>query len=129
MTTKKPGRGIDKKGRSKTNGQFVPIPHAMAQSPAWRSLRGNSIKVYVELRRRFNGGNNGQLTLSLDEGADLLGISKATVMRALQELEKKGFVVMTKRGFWYGRRASEYAVTDRSLNGHPPTNAWRKWTP
>ena len=129
MPTKKSGRGVDRKGRSKTNGQFVPIPYSMARSPAWRSLSGSATKVYVELHSRFHGGNNGQLTLSMDEGARLLGMSKATVKAAFDELQENGFVVRTKPGFWYGRKASEYAVTDKALNGYPPTNAWQHWKP
>lgn len=127
MKSRRRGRGIDAKGRSKSGGQFVPIPYPMARSAAWRSLSGSAVKVYVELRSRFNGNNNGDLSLSLDDGARLLGIGKATVQRAFTELEAKGFLKMVERGQWYGRRATRWAVTDRHLNGHPPTNTWRNW--
>ena len=97
--------------------------------PAWRSLSGAGVKVFVELRSRYHGGNNGDLSLSLDEAARLLHIGKATAARAFRELEDKGFIRMTKRGHWYGRRATTYAVTDRPLKDHPPTNNWRAWQP
>jgi len=115
-------------GRNQTE-QYIPVSYAMARSPAWRSLSGVSVKVWVELRARYNGANNGKLTLSLDEAARLLGIGKATVKRAYAELQAKGFIVMTRPGQWYGRLATEWAVTDRSFNGHPPTHAWRQWGP
>ena len=99
----------------------------MAQSSAWRSLSGSALKVLIELHCRFNGGNNGRLTLGWDEAARLLGIGKATVQRALDELIEKGFVRRTKAGHWYGRQATEWAVTDRGINGSPPTNEWRNW--
>jgi predicted transcriptional regulator len=101
----------------------------MAESAAWRSLSGTAVKVYVELRRRYNGGNNGDLSLSLDEAARLLHLGKATVGRAFVELEAKGFVRMTSRGRWYGRQATTYAVTDRPVGKNPPMNAWRAWPP
>jgi DNA-binding HxlR family transcriptional regulator len=123
------GRGIDKQGRSKSEGYYVPIPYVMAKSDAWRSLSGPSVKVYIELRRRYVGHNNGKLTLSLDEGVRLLHLGKTTVHRALRELEEKGFIKRTKRGRWYGRMASEYAVTDRPLDGYPATNDWKNWSP
>ena len=129
MKPRKPGRGIDQKGRSKRGGQFVPIPVDMARSAAWRSLTGTAVKVYIELRSRYNGGNNGDLSLSLDEAARLLGIGKATAQRAFAELEKKGFIKLTKRGRWYGRMASTYAATDRPHGTHPQTNDWRGWQP
>jgi len=52
----------------------------------------------VELRRHYNGGNNGDLSLSLDEAAGLLHLGKATVARAFGELEAKGTIRMTARG-------------------------------
>ncbi len=129
----KPGRGkgrrIDRNGRSKLDEQFVPIPYPMAESEAFRSLSGNALKVYVELRRRYNGANNGRLFLAFGEAAKLLGIGKSTAQRAFEELEQKGFVKQTRRGSWYGRQANEWAVSDQRHNGDRPTNAWRDWRP
>ncbi len=129
MKKRRRGRGVDATGRSKRGMQFVPIPYDMARSTAWRSLGGSAVKVYVELRRRYNGGNNGDLSLSLDEAARLLGIGKSTAHRAFTELELKGFLRLTKRGRWYGRMASTYAVTDRPHGRQPPSNDWRNWRP
>lgn len=47
-----------------------------------RQLSGPALKVLVELRCRYNGSNNGKVTLSLDEAARLLGLSKTTAKRA-----------------------------------------------
>lgn len=116
------------KGRNDAE-QYFKLSYQMARSPAWRSLSGAAVKVFLEIRCRFNGGNNGALTLSLDEAARLLGLGKATVARAMEELQEKGFIVKTKQGFWYGRQASEWAVTDKSVDGALPTNAWRQWKP
>ncbi len=109
--------------------QFVPIGYRMAHSAAWRSLGGPAVKVWVELRSRYHGGNNGKLSLSQDEAARLLDLGKATVVRALDELIEKGFIELKKRGNWYGRKASEYAVTDRGCQGLHATNAWLRWKP
>jgi len=121
-------RRTNAKGRRDTE-QYLLISYAMARSAAWRSLSGPAVKVWVELRCRFNGNNNGKLSLSLDEAARLLGIGKATAQRAFAELEEKGFIKMTKRGQWYGRLATEWAVTDRHYNGHLPTRDWQTWKP
>lgn len=129
MARRKRGRGVDAKGRSKGKGQWVPISYEMAGSLAWRSLSGAAVKVYVELRSRYAPFRNGDLSLSLEEARRLLGLGKATVARAFAELVAKGFLVMTARGHWYGRKATTYAVTDREHGTHPPTNAWRDWRP
>jgi hypothetical protein len=126
---RKLGRGINAKGRNMGEGQYAPLPYAMLQSPAWRSLSGAAVKVYLEVRCRFHGANNGSLSLSLKQAADLLGLGKATVHCAFKELQDKGFVVCTRRGQWYGRLASLWAVTDKGIGESLPSNVWRRWQP
>jgi biotin operon repressor len=124
-------RRHNNKGRSKRGGQFVPLPYFMLRHDAWRGLSGNAIKVFLELRSRYtvrgdSSNNNGELTLSLDEGARLLGMGKTTVHHALRELEQAGFIVKTKQGHWYGRKASEFRVTTERYRNDPPSKDWQK---
>lgn len=72
-------------GRSEDH-QYWNLPYSMARSDAFRRLSGTALKVLLELRCRFSGYNNGKVTLSMDEGARLLGMSKGTVQRGLTEL-------------------------------------------
>lgn len=123
------GRGVNAMGRSKSDIQHFPLTYQMAKSAAWRSLSPAAVKVYIELRCRFHGHNNGEITLSMDEGAALLHMSKSTVKRALEELKDKGFIKRTRRGQWLGRIASTYAVTNVRLNGNEATNDWKAWRP
>lgn len=120
-------RKRDSKGND--GEQFFTMGYRTAQSPAWRSLNGPAVKVFIELRTRFNGRNNGRLHLSLEESKRLLGLGKSTVARALEELEEKGFIKKTRQGQFYGRMASEYALTEKPLNGYPATKDWRQWSP
>lgn len=120
------GRRANATGRNDTE-QYFPLSYAMARSPAWRSLSGPATKIFCELRCRYSGANNGDLSLSLDEATRLLGIGKATAARAFGELTEKGFIVLTHRGRWIGRKAATYRVTDRSYQGHPPTRDWTLW--
>ena len=107
--------------------QFKRLRHAMLASDAWRALSGNAIKVYLELCRRYDGRNNGQIHLSQAEAARLLFISKSSVKRALNLLAKLGFVKYATRGSFYGRRAATFILTDCTYQGHQPTNEWRAW--
>jgi DNA-binding transcriptional MocR family regulator len=129
MRRRRKGRKVDATGRSKGDGQFIPIPHMMANSPAFRSLSGPALKIWVELRSRFNGYNNGKLSLSLNAAATLLGMSKSTAARAFEELETKGFIILRLQGHWYGRRASEWIVTDQKYGDRPSTRNWERWRP
>ena len=69
------------------------------------------MKVLCEMRVRFNGFNNGKISLSMDEAARLLGLSKGTVQRALKQLQEFGFIKLAKVGRWYGRQASSWTIT------------------
>ena len=122
------GRGSNRTGRSKSE-QYFQIPYSMAHSLAWRSLSGGAMKVYMELRTRFHGGNNGKIYLSMSECSNLLAMSRSTAKRAFDELIDKGFITCTKEGSWYGRKAAEYSITDKGLDGHLPTYAWKQWRP
>ena len=42
----------------------MPLPYAQLESPAWRSLAGAAVKLWLELHTRFNGSTNGRVTLS-----------------------------------------------------------------
>jgi len=124
---------ISKNGRSKNpEGPYFPLPYSVARHPAFRSLSGAALKIFIELRCRFIvrgdgiSENNGELRLPLDEAARLLTLGKATVKRAFDELEAKGFIVKTTQGHWYGRKATQYRTTDRPYQGAPPTKDWQR---
>lgn len=118
--------------RSK-EGQYVPLPYAQLKSAAWRDLSGAAVKLWLELHTRFNGGNNGKLTLSFAEASEALSMGKATDQRAFAELVEHGFLELGKEGSWYHRRAHEWRLTTKpthSAKGKEiATNEWRSWTP
>lgn len=116
-------------GRNEGDGQYLPISYKMAQSKAFRSLTGSTLKVWIELRARYNGSNNGRVSLSLRDAASLLGMSQTTAQRAYSELELKGLIKRRKRGSWYGRKAAEYILTDQKYDGQPATRDWQNWHP
>lgn len=126
---RKNGSRVNATGRSQGDGQYVNLPYSLLNSEAWRTLSGSAVKVFLELRTRFHGANNGKLHLSLEEAAGLLKLGKATVQRAFQDLEQRGLVACTKRGQWYGRQASEWAVADKGVDGGPPAYLWKQWRP
>ena len=120
---------LAKKGFIESTERFVKLTYPLIESEAWRWLRPMSKAVYIELRRRYNGLNNGKISLSLSEAAHILKASKSSISAALKQLETHGFIKLIKKGYFTGRMASEYALTDEQLDGHPPTREWRRWQP
>ena len=120
---------LARKGVIESKERFIKLTYPLIESEAWRWLRPISQAVYIELRRRFNGSNNGKISFSLAEGARILRASKSSIQKALVELEEHGFIRLVKKGYFTGRMASEYALTDEQLDGYPPTREWRQWQP
>lgn len=120
------------KGKRPEEGQYVPLPYALLKSPAWRSLSGAAVKVLLELHTRYNGGNNGNVRLSMNEAVSALGIGKGTAQRAFQELQDKGFIALVTPGNWYHRQAHEWRLTTKRMDTPkgqtPATNEWRNWS-
>ncbi len=120
---------LAKKGIIESTERFVKLTYPLIESEAWRWLRPISKAVYIELKRRYNGLNNGKISLSQSEAAHILKASKSSISRALKQLETHGFIKLIKKGYFTGRMASEYALTDEQLDGYPPTREWRRWQP
>ena len=115
-------------GRTERVERFWMLTFSMARSPAFRSLSGPAVKLFIELRCRFDGENNGKLHLSYREAAKLLGLGKATINRAFDELQDRGFLRKTRQGARQCRLASEWMTTDQpAKEGEPATNDWRRW--
>ena len=113
-------KGLAKKGVIESTERFVKLIYPLLESEAWRWLKPNSQAVYIELRRRFNGSNNGKISFSLAEGARILMASKSTIQKALVELEEHGFIQLVQKGRFRGRRASGRA--GRRTVGWLPTD-------
>ena len=120
---------LAKKGIIESTERFVKLTYPLIESEAWKWLRPISKAVYIELKRRYNGLNNGKISLSLSEAAHILKASKSSISTALKQLEMHGFIKLIKKGYFTGRMASEYALTDEQLDGFPPTREWRQWQP
>lgn len=86
--------------------------------------------LYVELKRRFNGGNNGRIYLSHREAAEALCIGRDTVGKHYKELVERGFLNIT-RGHFLGPegvgQAALYALTEEPLDGSPATKEFLNW--
>ena len=98
-------------------------------SPSWRSLSGSAVKYYLELRREFNGRNNGSLHLSYEQASQRLHMGSHTVARVQEELAEKGLIRLVSRGGYRQRVAATWALTDEAVPPIVATYEYRKWTP
>jgi hypothetical protein len=128
--SKKRGRGQDRRGRSKTE-RFVMLQHWLLNSEAWGSLKPSERALFVELKRRHNGSNNGQIGLSCREAAKFCKINADTASKGLRRLTELGFTKVRKVGAFSVkcRHSTEYELTDEDCDGRPATKDFMSWRP
>jgi DNA-binding transcriptional MocR family regulator len=81
--------------RGKATGQHVQLHEWFQASEAWATLRPGPRALYIEMKRRFNGTNNGQIFLSYRDAAEAVHAHRNTVGSWFRELEARGFIRLT----------------------------------
>lgn len=120
------------KRHKKGAGRHVQLPEWLQASKAWRTLPVGPRALYVEIKRRYNGSNNGRVILSHRDAAKAVNAHRNTVGRWFSELEDRGFIVMAqaphlgpsgigKSSHW---TLAEYPTDDMK----PATMAFMRWS-
>jgi DNA-binding transcriptional MocR family regulator len=128
MSTRKPYRH-PKKG----TGRHVQLPEWLQASEAWRTMKPGPRALYIELKRRYNGRNNGNIILSHRQAAEALAVHRNTVGAWFEELEARGFIWMAQ-GPYLGPsgigQASVWGLTEEMTQDMKPARktfmAWRE---
>lgn len=128
---KRRGRKHDATGRSVGDVRFVMLEHYMLASAAWKSLKCPSRALYVALRQRYNGSNNGKISMSAREAASELHIAKDTATICFRDLERKGFIRVAQKGSfnWKQGMATTWILTADAFNGELATKDFMRWLP
>ena len=113
-------RKTDKTGRN-SDEHFTIMVRNMMMCPAWQALTTTAQALYVWLRLEWKGArynNNGKIRLSVRQAAERIGIGINTAARGFQDLQAKGFIVVTERaclGISGMARAPAYELTELGM--------------
>lgn len=121
---KKRGRGANANGRSKKD-RYIGISHYFYDSTAFQTLPPAARCIYLELKRRYNGSNNGEIRLSCREAAEVIHGSTATASRMLVLLQDHGLIKCHNKGVYQNRHATTWILTSEVFEERAPTNEWR----
>ena len=102
-----------KKKKFEGYNNFASVPRYVIDTPAFKSLRGNSVKLLVILASQYKGNNNGDLIITHSFYKTFFKSSQ-TMYAARDELEQKGFIATNSYGgMSYGgyKQPSLYALT------------------
>jgi len=101
-----------KKGK-RGAGRHVQLSEYLQATEAWDTLKPGPRSLYIELKRRYNGSNNGRIILSHREAAEATNSHRNTVGAWFTELERRGLIAMTQAPHLLAPLASA-----RPLSGH-----------
>lgn len=105
--------GINKR-KQKRHRDFFMVGRGMLFSCSeWKELSAAAKILYLYIKGKFNGCNNGEIRLHYSELRHVRGISSSsTISKANRLLEEKGWITITKRGGLY-RHYNLYALTGK----------------
>lgn len=118
-------------------GGHIRLYWEIVDSNAWRALSHADIRIYLALRRKLKGLNNGNINATLKELKHAGITSSSTLSIALQRLEILGFIAKTRQGgiAQGGKLCSLFRFTDVETFEFPKlcikamkaTNEWKKF--
>jgi hypothetical protein len=80
------------KSNKRGTGRHVQLPEWLQASQAWATLKPGPRALYIEMKRRFNGSNNGRILLSHRDAAKALVVHRNTVGPWFVELQQREFI-------------------------------------
>jgi hypothetical protein len=107
------------RSRGKTTGRqecdnFFALPRRIIRGREYARLSAHAVKLLIDLGAQYYGSNNGNLCASWTLMRERGWRSKATLHRAIMELRKGNWIVVTRQG---GRnKPNLYALTFRRIN-------------
>lgn len=104
-------------------GPFAALPHRVLKSASYMNLSNAAKALLIEAVLQYRGCNNGDICFSAVVMRKRNYKSTSNLRRAIKELERCGFIVMTRQGHRH-RLASLYALTWRDLDYDPSKHEW-----
>lgn len=108
--------------KKRNNERFLNIPQKLVESHAYRALDWTSRCLFIDLRAKYNGYNNGNINASLASLREQGWVSSATLSKCLRQLESVGLIQKTRKtvGVENGSKMCNlYRFTDLPVNEHP----------
>lgn len=122
--------GTYRKGK-KGAGRHVQLSEHLQASEAWASLKPGPRALYIELKRRYNGRNNGAIVLSYRDAAQAINVSRNTVGPYFADLEERGLIAMTRAPYLGPSgigQASLWALQEvPTVDGKPARRSFQNW--
>jgi hypothetical protein len=103
-----------------SHANFIGIPRSVADSAAFIALPQLARALYVDLRRQFNGRNNGDICAA-NSVLTPYGWAHTSIHKGLRAIIRHGLMVQTRQGgiASLSRTCSLYGFTDLPIMANP----------
>ncbi|RVI06478.1 hypothetical protein CN205_13910 [Sinorhizobium meliloti] len=129
-----------RKAKIPPGDRFFQMHVWLVNSAAWRAANCYERCLYIELKQRYNGGNNGDIAFSHREAQEALNCSNKPVIDAFRGLVAKGFIRAAqvgsfhwKKGGGAGGRSTRWILTeyptDYPVKSLSPGRDFMRWKP
>ena len=118
------GQAFAKRG-DKTG--FVQLHEFMQRTEAWQDLGTAPRALYIELKRIYNGSNNGSITLGCRKAGQSLNIGSSVAHRAFQSLEQHGFISRRIDSSFNQKRIAIQWLLTEARNDHSGAQATKEF--
>jgi hypothetical protein len=110
-----------------TGERWVGLPHWLMNSPAFRSLPGDAVKLLLAVWQRHNGINNGEISYSCREAAEI-GLARSQAARMFDILIERGFLVIGRGSTFNNKKLSRtWRLTAEKRGPEKATKDFMRW--
>jgi hypothetical protein len=125
---------MSKRRRVNPQNKFVMLERWFWRCAAWQALPHPARSLYIEMEMLYSGdehSNNGEIAMSIDRAAQLIGHSPGYTSKMFKALESGGFIKANQRGDfnWKARQATTWFLTKHPCKGRAPTAEYMHWQP
>jgi hypothetical protein len=108
----------------------VALPHYLLNCPAWKTLPSDGKALLIDVWKRHNGSNNGEISYSVRE-AEEIGISRSAAARMFKELVERGFLAVARNSAFNlkTREARRWRLAAEPCHGVTATRDFMRWRP
>ncbi len=126
-----------RKSRKPSGDRFFQMHQWLVMSEAWKAASVYERCLYMEIKQRYNGQNNGDIALSHREAMAALNCSNKPIAEAFRGLLEKGFIKAAVIGSFHwkakapGGRSTRWIITevavDQPERSLVPTKDFMQW--
>lgn len=109
----------------KGRGGYIPVYLSVLNSKEFKALSHKAQILLLRMQHIEFPNRNGHIGLSESNAAKLLMCAKETASKALDELQKTGFIERCYNGDFTRGMASEWRITYLNYKGREPTHDWK----